>query len=256
MAQQALPRLKQTLARFARRTGYDIMPFDPRCSSLARRKLLFKFVDPDVVLDVGANTGQFANELRNDIGFGGRICSFEPLREPFGVLQALSAKDPKWSIFNFGLGDLIGQATINVAANSESSSLLTMLSAHMEAAPGSRFVATEEIAVRTLDSVFEDVRQPGECAYLKIDTQGYEGRVLEGGERSLASIDTIQVEMPLTPLYDGEWAFGQLFEFMLGKGYEMVGLEPAFADPQTGRLLQVDGIYHRATRGTSTSRGT
>jgi hypothetical protein len=39
--------------------------------------------------------------------------------------------------------------------------------------------------------------------WLKIDTQG-EGRMLRGADRSLPTIDTIQIEMPLTPLYDGE----------------------------------------------------
>jgi FkbM family methyltransferase len=205
----------------------------------------------DVVLDVGANAGQFAHHLRRDLAFKGRIYSFEPLSVPFRRLQSRAAQDPDWHAFNFALGDVKGIATINVAANSESSSLLEMLPSHVEAAPQSKFVGTEDVDVRTLDAIFDDLCQPGEGVYLKIDTQGFEGRVLQGADRSLPKIDTLQVEMSLTPLYSNELTFGELYQLLLGKGYAMVGLEPGFTNPQTGRLLQVDAIFHRLKDGRS-----
>jgi FkbM family methyltransferase len=199
----------------------------------------------DVVLDVGANAGQFAHGLRRDLAFEGRICSFEPLNVPFRRLQSRAAEDPDWQAFNFALGDVGGTATINVAANSESSSLLEMLPSHVEAAPQSKFVGTEDVEVRKLDAIFDDLCQPGESVYLKIDTQGFEGRVLQGADRSLPKIDTVQVEMSLTPLYSSELSFDELYQLLLGKGYDMVGLEPGFTNPQTGQLLQTDAIFHR-----------
>jgi FkbM family methyltransferase len=144
---------------------------------------------------VGANAGQFAHRLRRDLGFEDRICCFEPLSVPFRSLQSRSAEDPDWQAFNFALGDVEGSATINVAANSESSSLLEMLPSHVEAAPRSRFVDTEDVEIRTLDAIFDDLCRSGEDVYLKIDTQGFEGRVLQGADRSLPKIDTVQVEM-------------------------------------------------------------
>jgi FkbM family methyltransferase len=194
---------------------------------------------------VGANTGQFAHRLRRDLGFEGRIWSFEPLSVPFRSLQSRSAEDPDWQAFNFALGDVEGFASINVAANSESSSLLEMLPSHVEAAPQSRFVDTEDVEIRTLDAIFDDLCRPGEGVYLKIDTQGFEGRVLQGADRSLPKIDTVQVEMSLTPLYGNEPTFDELYQLLLGKGYAMVDLEPGFTNPQTGQLLQADAIFHR-----------
>jgi FkbM family methyltransferase len=199
----------------------------------------------DVVLDVGANAGQFAHHLRRDLDFEGRICSFEPLSVPFRRLQTRAAEDPNWQAFNFALGDDEGMATINVAANSESSSILEMLPLHVEAAPESRFVGTEDVEIRTLDAIFHDLCDPGEGVYLKIDTQGFEGRVLRGADRCLPKIDTVQVEMSLTPLYSNELTFGELYQLLLGKGYAMVGLEPGFTNPRTGQLLQADAIFHR-----------
>jgi FkbM family methyltransferase len=199
----------------------------------------------DVVLDVGANAGQSARHLRSDLGFEGRICSFEPLSVPFRTLQSRAAEDPNWQAFNFALGDVEGVATMNVAANSESSSLLEMRPAHLEAAPESGFLGTEDVEIRTLDAIFDELCQAGDRVYLKLDTQGFEDRVLRGADRCLAKIDTVQVEMSLTPLYSDEPTFGELYQLLLGNGYVMVGLEPGFTNPETGQLLQADAIFHR-----------
>ena len=225
---------KESLRRLGRRLGYDVTPFTAKWNSTARRGQLMQSFHVDVVLDVGANAGQYAYELRHDLGFRGRIHSFEPIREAFSTLSRRAADDPMWSASNVGLADESGRATINVAANSESSSLLAMLPAHALAAPESRYVGTEEVELRKLDEIFDDVTRPGERVYLKIDTQGFEGRVLKGAEECLSRIDTVQVEMPLTPLYEGEMNFADLFRLMLDRGYAIVSLEPGLSDQRTG----------------------
>jgi FkbM family methyltransferase len=237
--------LKYELRRRLWRLGFDLARFKPESHAVARRRRLMSSLGIDVVLDVGANTGQHAHHLRTDLGFEGRIYSFEPMSVPFRRLHSRARQDPKWQAFNFALGDVEGTVTINVAGNSESSSMLEMLPAHLEAAPESRFVDTEEVEIRTLDSIFGDLCHSGERVYLKIDTQGFEGRVLRGAGRSLPKIGTVQVEMSLTPLYSNEMTFGELYQLLLDKGYTMVGLEPGFTDAQTGRLLQADAIFHR-----------
>jgi FkbM family methyltransferase len=242
---QAQTHLKQRLRTLARRAGYDVSPFTPKWNTVARRGRLLRALRIDVVLDVGANTGQFADELRRDLGYRGRICSFEPVSDAYSQLTARAGDDPAWTTFNFGLGDEARRVPINVAANSESSSVLEMLPDHAQAAPESRFVRAEEIELKTLDEIFGDVVGYAENVYLKIDTQGFEGHVLRGAERSLRRIDTIQVEMPLAPLYAGEVAFFEMSRLLLERNYVLYGIEPGFSDPQSGRLLQVDGIFHR-----------
>ena len=105
----------------------------------------------------------------------------------------------------------------------------------------------EEIAVRTLDAVFDELCPPGERVYLKIDAQGYEGHILAGARRSLATVDLVQLEMSLIPLYEGQPTLIGLLELMFGEGYELIALDPGFTDPRTGHLLQVDGIFRRAS---------
>lgn len=225
--------------------GLDVSRFTPEARPVARRRRLFEVHGIDVVLDVGASGGDWGQELRDDVGFTGPIRSFEPTSTAFKALQARAERDANWDVFNFALGDIEDEHTIHIAGNSDSSSILGMLPAHETAAPESKFVGEETISVRTLDEIFDEVCPKGASVYLKIDTQGYEGRVLRGAESSLSRIDVVQLEMSLVPMYAGELSLVELLELMFDQGYELIGLDPGFTDPRTGNVLQVDGIFHR-----------
>jgi len=107
----------------------------------------------DLVLDVGANTGQFASEIRR-YGYAGKIVSFEPLSQAHDELLRSSAGDPMWNAYSrCALGDHEGEAEINIAGNSESSSILPMLESHRSAAPSSAYQGKEMVPVKTLDAV-------------------------------------------------------------------------------------------------------
>src|ERR1039458_1585730 len=91
--------------------------------------------DINVVLDIGANVGHFGLDLRK-FGFKGKIYSFEPLSTAYNELAALAGKDEYgWKTFNLAVGDTDTISEINIAANSDSSSLRGMLPLHLEIAP-------------------------------------------------------------------------------------------------------------------------
>jgi len=237
--------LKHELRKLLRRFGYDISRVTPLSHAMALRKTMLGSYDIDTVLDVGANAGQFALALRREAGYTGRILSFEPLSAAYELLKENAKGDPDWEVFRCAIGDAEGNREINIAGNSYSSSLLDMLPSHLKSAPESRYVGKELIDVRTLDSLFENVRKNAGNVYLKIDTQGFESRVLAGAEKSLAFINTVEMEMALVPLYDGELLFHEMCLRMRSNGYTLVALENEFSDPVSGQLLQVDGIFHR-----------
>jgi len=205
---------------------------------------LFNTYQIETVLDVGANLGQFAEELREDIRYSGRIFSFEPLRAAYSILDAKAQRDPLWKTFNFALGNAEENRTINIAKNSQSSSLLGMLPSHLQSAPESQYVGKETVSVRKLDSLFHAICSDSKNVYLKIDTQGYESFVLEGASNSLPRISTIQLELSLIPLYEGQVLFRGLFDTLANAGYVLAAIEPGFT-ASTGELLQLDGIFHR-----------
>lgn len=225
--------------------GYDIVRFTPEYHPIARRKKILAAFNIDTVLDIGANTGQYARQLRTEIGYARKIISFEPLSAAFEVLKANAKSDPNWQVFTFALGDTEEKKEINISGNSFSSSMLDMLPSHIESAPQSKYIGKETITVKKLDSVFSDICAPSANVYMKIDTQGFEGKVLKGAGKSLSQISTIQMEMSLVPLYEGEILFDEMVILMKEKGYTLIAIEPGFTNPDSGQLLQVDGIFRR-----------
>ena len=180
-----------------------------------------------------------------DIGYKKKIVSFEPLNAAYALLSKNAKKDKLWEVHHYALGDKEESVKINVAANSMSSSLLEMLPSHIKSAPESEYMGHEDIQVKTLDSIFSIVASQTDTVYLKIDTQGFEEKVLKGAENSLKLIDAIQLEMSLKPLYRDEPLFDEMYRFMYHKGYRLIALESGFTDKKTGELLQFDGIFHR-----------
>jgi FkbM family methyltransferase len=223
----------------------DIRHYDPtmRLSSL---NASFQKFEIDLVLDVGANQGQFASEIRRG-GYTGKIVSFEPLSDAHSKLLPASAKDAAWDVYaRCALGDHSGEIEINIAGNSLSSSILPMLSAHQTAAPESAYQGRELVSVKTLDSVATPYMKSASAPFLKIDTQGYESKVLDGAGITLPFVRGVLVELSLVPLYKGQPLWMEMIERLEAAGFVLWCFSPVFSDPRDGRTLQVDGVFYRA----------
>lgn len=232
----------QWLNERLKKRGIVLMRVSNPHHHLGRRMKLLRSYGIDLVLDIGANSGQYAKRLRS-LGYRGNIVSFEPMKEAFSQLAEAAAKDPKWNCMKFGLSDEEGTSSIHVSANSVSSSLLPMLERHSENAPTSRFIADETIDIRRLDALPEAVGWAGRKLWMKIDVQGLENRVIAGASGLLEHVDAVQMELSLTPLYEGQLTLIPMLELMRDAGFDLVGFEPGFDDKVTGEYLQVDGIF-------------
>jgi FkbM family methyltransferase len=222
--------------------GIDIIKYPT--TDLDRRIKLINHHNIDVILDIGANIGQYGGEMRS-LGFKGEIISFEPMKKAFLKLQNNAAGDPKWKVYNCSLGEKDGETTINIAKNSVSSSLLDNLPQLTESAPQAAFLEKEIIEIKKLDSIFDSLDINGKNIYLKIDTQGYEEMVLQGAERSLPSVKGIQIEMSLIPSYQGAITFDKMKTKLNNLGFAMMALENGFYDKKTGKQLEIDGIFYK-----------
>jgi FkbM family methyltransferase len=196
-----------------------------------------------MVLDVGANVGQFAQWTRK-IGYKGRIVSFEPLSEAHRKLSKVAEQDLQWTVMpRMALGSSSGEIHINVARNSYSSSILPMLASHKQAAPDSAYIEAETATLNRLDDVcppLQDAR-----LLLKVDVQGYEKAVLDGAGSVLKNCRAIIVEMSLVPLYEGQSLAMELWDYLTTLGFQACDFSPEFRDPQSGRTLQMDGVFVR-----------
>ncbi len=208
-----------------------------------RRQRQFEATGIDVALDVGAARGHWGRELR-DFGFTGRIVSFEPIAAPYADLVAASAGDPTWDTRNAALGDVAGQQQINVASNSDSSSLLPMAEQHREAAPDIAYVGAETITVERLDDIADEYLAADARAFLKVDTQGFERAVLTGAEATLPRIRGLQLEVSFVTLYEGGMLADEAISWAYDHGFVLTGIDQGFADPG-GAILQADAIFFR-----------
>lgn len=203
----------------------------------------------DFVVDVGANEGQYAGLLR-ECGYRGPILSFEPLEDAYERLRARAAADAKWLLApRMALGEAAGELTLNVAGNSASSSLLPMLSLHEAVAPHASYVGSARTPVRRLDEVLPGFGLEGK-GLLKVDTQGFEDRVLAGASGVIGSFVAVQLELSLSPLYDGQAKLPELVAWLAQHHFELAYFIPGLRDPRDGRLLQADGIFVRRSQTT------
>jgi FkbM family methyltransferase len=215
---------------------------------------LLATVDPELVLDVGANVGQYARELRT-ARFRGQIVSFEPLSSAHASLVRQATRDASWRIApRMALGDVDGEATINIAGNSYSSSLMPMGKLHKHVAPEAGYVGSEKVRLHRLDSVAREFVGPGQRYMLKIDVQGYEQKVIAGAQETLRNAAALHMETSLVELYEGEAVISPLLDTAASLGFEIWSISPVFSDVRTGRLLQVDCFFVRPDRLPSGAR--
>jgi FkbM family methyltransferase len=237
--------VKRMIRNAIRMAGWDFRRYDPRLSEEGQLASQLSAHRVEVVFDVGANIGQFAERLR-DAGFHGRIISFEPSRAAHSKLMKRAKNDSHWIVApRMALGNHDGTMTLNLAGNSASSSLLPMLDSHATAAPESRYVGSETVDLRTLDDVSASFLTAEERIFLKLDVQGFEFNVLQGATRFLGGVIGIQLELSLLPLYDGEHLFHPMLDALEQRGFELWSLIPGLVDPRTSRLLQVDAVFFR-----------
>jgi FkbM family methyltransferase len=236
--------LHRAVVRALRRAGWDLHRHPGWFDFAHRRAVLLRARGVDLVVDVGANAGQYGEELR-EYGYGGEIVSMEPLREPYARLAARAGGDPRWTALRTAAGSQPGELTINVAANSDSSSALAMLDRHLDAAPQSAYVGHEQAPVDRLDAIADPYVARARRPYLKIDTQGFEWDVLDGAAELLPRLAGVELELSLVALYEGQRTWLELVERMAAVGLRPVGLGHDFWDERTGETLQVDGIFVR-----------
>lgn len=232
--------LKKLIINGIRGLGYDLVKSHPAKELNA----VLKRYEIQNVIDVGANEGQYAMGIRKN-GYKGQIHSFEPMTKVFRALNGNLLNDPLWKSYNYGLGEKEEDVEINVSSNSPSSSILTMTEVHNQAAPDAVFKYKEIVHIKTLDAFADKIGIGKQATFLKIDTQGFELNILKGAPHCLKYINTIQLEMSTTHLYQGEPLFFEISQFLYERNFRLIKVFPGFSDKQSGEMLQFDGIFRR-----------
>jgi FkbM family methyltransferase len=235
---KALDRLLKEPVRWALRAiGYELVRYNPTA-----RVQLFREQGVTLVLDVGANTGQYGLKIRK-AGYGGKILSFEPVATAFALLEQEAVRDPSWECLQIALSDEDGFATINLYG-AQSSSLLKLSQSEAEnlVIPDR---GSQRIERKRLDSLAPTVIEASDRIFLKLDVQGSELPILHGAEETLGRVVGIEAELSLVPLYTSQALIGEVVSHLDERGFRLVWIERIMVDPRTNYLLQVDGLFRR-----------
>lgn len=183
--------------------------------------------DVRCVFDVGANVGQTAARLEEAFPHA-KIFSFEPDARSFAVLRSFAARSNRVTAIHAALGDADADATFFANRFSQTSSLLKAAAGASQyvVAPGAMDLEREEtVPVMTLDR-FCGEHGIDRIDLLKIDTQGYELRVLDGAQALLRDrrVPLIYLEVTFVPFYEAQPLFPDVYRYLYDRGYRLVWL--------------------------------
>jgi len=238
--------LKRTLAKF----GFYVGRF-PQASTLDRHLLhLFSVLRINCVLDVGAHYGEFGTLLR-ELGYQGRIVSFEPVPENFSALTQCGSNDKGWLVYPFALGAQESSASMRVTGSSHFCSFCPP-STYGEEQFGDKMKITRDqlVTVRRLDTLFDEcvagIAAPQ--VFLKMDTQGFDLEVIKGAGDKLNQIQAIQTELSAKPIYDQMGtALADGIAALQQHGFDLTGFFPVTWDRSDMlRVIEFDCVLCRA----------
>jgi FkbM family methyltransferase len=240
-------RLRREVRRLFQLAGYDVASIakqNEEAQRIARQS--WRWLDTlgiGTLIDIGANTGQFAR-LFLDVRPGCLVYSFEPLRDCYEELQQAMAAQTGFTAFNVALGEADGVATFFRSQFSPSSSLLAMGEQHKLLFPYTRNVTPEMVTVRRLDSFIHELAINGGLL-VKIDVQGAEAQIIEGGRIFLSQAAAVLAEVGYLPLYEGQATPRELLGLLDDLGFAFVGVVDQYSRPSDSLPVYGDALFVR-----------
>lgn len=210
-----------------------------------RLKKIFETYKIDCVLDVGANSGQYGEFLRNTVSYSGLIISFEPDPDTYKKLVATSKKYNNWQTYNLALGKDIGVLPFNIMKNSAFNSFL--IPDYSNTGEYNTLNLIEKIInieVSTINIMLPEIMKhyTKNNFFLKIDTQGYDLNVFYGSLLYKDSIIGVQTEVSVTPIYKDMPSFQDSIALFRSHGYDVSCLYPIY-EQRFPHAHEFDCIY-------------
>lgn len=231
--------LKLQIKRLINRTGWSITRNhnDLEYTLLGLRKRPIR-----TIFDIGANTGQSAKNYRKLFPEATIYC-FEPMPETFDTLYNWSLTQGGYvKTYNLALGDEVGQVVMNQHIDhSPSSSLLSSTSLAVELYPQVSKQKQQLVKLEKLDNLEHEFELKDEIL-IKIDVQGYEFKVIQGGQKIFRCASACILEVSSKMLYDGQASFISLISILDKLGFSYIGnLNQSYHED--GSVIFFDAVF-------------
>ena len=193
------------------------------------------------VIDIGANIGNFAMIAHATMP-SAQIYAFEPLPDCYNQLLARMRGVRRFQALNIALGDKKGSSIFTRSASSEASSFLKMADVHKQLFPNSYETIPVEVKIDCLDTIASELHFV-EPLLVKIDVQGYEDRVLRGGEQTIRHTKVLLIETSFEVLYEDQFLFDYFYRQLTQWGFTYCGALDQLVSPDDGRILQENSLF-------------
>jgi FkbM family methyltransferase len=221
--------------------GFDLVQLS---NSPSRTLLGLCNIQFDSIIDIGANTGQFARTMRRFFPRATIYC-FEPLPQPYISLSKWAAtQDGRVKPIQVALGDYESSVEMNFHFHhSPSSSLLPTTALAEKMYPAIKEQKSVMVRQTTLDHAIAEFNVVlGGKSLVKLDVQGFEDRVLQGGHETFTRASACILEVSIDQLYASQPQFKDLLLRLDGFQYRYVGnLDQTYAND--GHCVFFDALF-------------
>lgn len=204
---------------------------------------VFQTIPIRTVLDIGANTGQFARMIHG-LCPQAAIHAFEPIGVCAEELKGILSSIPGARVYPWALGDTTERIMMNRSLFTPCSSLLKP-NARMELEyPDGARVQSEQVEMRRLDDAVSGIDLEPDVL-VKIDVQGYELHVLRGGAETLRRVRWLAIEVTFRSQYDGQPLFDEIYQAVHALGFLFRGFAGQYVSPHDQQWAYADAIFER-----------
>ena len=245
-------KFKKLIKKIFNKLGFNITKINNEICSINFDDLLKeKIISNPIIFDVGGNRGQsierFKKIFKNPI-----IHSFEPIKSEYDFMNKKFLGDKNVFLNNFALGDKIEEKDFNITAKTANSSFnqinpdgewIKVRSNQYKTTIEGYVTSRQKVKIYTLDQYCLDKKITG-IDLLKIDTQGYEDKVLQGSTDELKkNIKVIKTEIMFDNVYSKYFSFSDIEKYVLPNDFRMIGIDLANNNLFSGLAFSADVYY-------------
>lgn len=202
-------------------------------------------LSPSVVLDVGANDGSYIHLVRR-LGYQGPIYAFEPLPQKRGVLEERARRDGRLTILPYALGDAEETMVLRVSREDVFSSFMPPTICGQQMFPTMHADRTAQVTIHRANTVLPSLIANLEMkrVHLKLDTQGFDLKVLSGFDKLLSCVVSLQVELSIVPIYEGQPSYLDTLAVLSSYGFIPTCFYPVSRQKDLA-LIELDALFIR-----------
>jgi len=244
--------IKKIIHNLLRFFGYEILSLKYKQFEKTWPKILVKKSQNILIFDVGANAGQSITKYLK-IFPSATIHSFEPVEKECKKILKKFQVNKNIIINNCAVGEKNDKKEFYIAAGTTHSSFHKILpdttwlkkrSKQKNINQNEYMKEKKVVSVKTLDNYALD-KKIKFIDILKIDTQGYENKVLEGSKNLLENkkIHYIQLELIFSDIYEKKIFFYDVEKYLIPNGYELFSLSNP-GNLHDDFVFQVEAVYY------------